>query len=93
MQSKKALKPAKKATAPQFAAELPIWVSQTAMAAVRNEVPELPEWVTETPEVTIQLAVFIDGDQRELIELTRDEYVYLKHMLAKMRGYIVPKAA
>jgi len=98
MKAKKSPKPAKKASAPALGfppltSELPIWVRQTALAAVRNETPDLPDWVAETPNIEFQLALFVDSDQREFISLSRDEYVYLKHMLAKMRGYAVPKAA
>lgn len=52
---------------------------------------EIPEWVTETPEYRYELTMW-DQDsaaiQEQDIDLTREEFDYLKQCLAIKRGYI-----
>jgi hypothetical protein len=48
-----------------------------------------PEWVWSTPwEAEYSLSMLNDGgEDTERIDLTREEYVSIKHHLARIRGY------
>jgi hypothetical protein len=55
--------------------------------------PAVPEWVTETPDTYYHLSMdgalgTATGEFDQEIELTREEYVALKALVAKMRGYV-----
>lgn len=52
---------------------------------------ELPKWATDTPpDHNYQLTMFENNDYGiEEVTVTREEYIALKHHLAKMRGYDV----
>lgn len=54
---------------------------------------ESPEWIEETPEETsYNLTMFDEGGAPvQDIELTRDEYIKLKRVLARVRGFDVPE--
>ena len=54
---------------------------------------ELPDWLTATdPESMYQLSFRgEDCDVDPLIQLTRSEFIALRHHLAELRGYIMPK--
>ncbi|MDR3739309.1 MAG: hypothetical protein P4L40_09850 [Terracidiphilus sp.] len=48
----------------------------------------VPDWVEGTPEITYSLAMYgHNDDAAQEIDLTRAEYIELKHTLAIMRGY------
>jgi len=52
---------------------------------------ELPDWIAETPEhieSSYELAMYNDGAGVQDIDLTRDEFEFLKTQLAIHRGYI-----
>ncbi len=64
----------------------------TAKAAPGAEAP--PTYLIETPpDNSYQLAMFddIEGTDVEQIELSRAEYLAIKKVLIKMRGYKVPE--
>src|ERR1043166_2560438 len=48
-----------------------------------------PDWVWSTPwEIEYSLSMINDGgEDTERIDLTRDEYISIKHHLARLRGY------
>jgi hypothetical protein len=53
-----------------------------------------PDWVKETPdECDYDLAMYdSDGDSRENFNMTRAEFLMLKHVLAANRGYDVSES-
>ncbi len=63
-------------------------------SSASTSAPELPEWVKETPEPTEPWPPFsmisqnMEGEFLQDIALTREEYLALKSVLAKMRGYV-----
>ena len=47
-----------------------------------------PDWVWSTPwEVEYSLSMINEGEDAECIYLSRDEYIALKHYLARVRNY------
>jgi len=53
-----------------------------------------PDWLTETPEdLSYKLEVWDPDTTVQEITLTRGEYIALKHVAAKMRGYAVTEVA
>jgi len=47
-----------------------------------------PDWVWATPfEVEYSLSMINEGEDAECIYLSRDEYIALKHYLARVRNY------
>lgn len=54
--------------------------------------PLLPEWVDDTPEASsYNLTMYAgDGNSEQELNLTRAEYIELKHRLAEMRGFPAP---
>ncbi len=56
--------------------------------------PELPEWLNETPSMKYTLeACPSNGGIEQSIEMTMEQYEYLKKKLAGMQGYEVPADA
>src|SRR5579871_2883462 len=67
--------------------------SLTNVMATTNQ--NIPDWVTSTPnpyQYCLQIEIEPDGLVVDPIELTREEYIGLKHALARMRGIPVPDA-
>jgi hypothetical protein len=66
-------------------------------AATKKKAPvKLPDWMnTKMQDMNYKLEIMCGcGDcNTEVVDLTRDEYIALKHHLAKMRGFAIPKAA
>lgn len=49
------------------------------------QAPEAPKWTRETPDVFYSLEAYL-GENLETVDLTLDEYIALKAVLAKRRG-------
>lgn len=66
----------------------------TKAAPKKAAAMEVPEWLTKTMhEMDYKLEIMCGcGDcNAEVVDLTRDEYIALKHHLAKMRGIVIPE--
>lgn len=71
-------------------------LNKLEVAKVAAEPNPLPDWVTETPEESIfyDLNMWSEYDPNiERVKLTRAEYIWLKCVLADLRGYNVPDSA
>ena len=53
---------------------------------------EIPDWLESTPEYSYSLTLYESGDGIQSIDMNREEYVALKRVLGKMRGYKLPNA-
>jgi hypothetical protein len=67
-------------------------MENTTAPAKKQSLGSTPEWLTETLEILYTLEAFCD-EELERVEVTHDEYISLKHHLAKLRGLPVKRAA
>jgi hypothetical protein len=67
-------------------------MKNTTAPAKKQSPGSTPEWLAETPEILYTLEAFCD-EELERVEVSKDEYVALKHHLATLRGLPVKRAA
>jgi hypothetical protein len=60
-------------------------MENTTALAKKQSPGSTPEWLTETPEILYTLEAFYN-EELDRVEVTKDEYVALKHHLATLRG-------